>query len=126
MSQIVRRTYKVSNFTGDNYLKTNELKNLIKPKKQNKIETIRKISPRHKKSKKPSVVISYEEYTLSKIFDKWLEDNMHELIETFNEILGIYYSNHTCVLSKNLDDMFKGYTGMVFRSNVAEIQQDYK
>ena len=50
MDQIARRTYKVKNFNGDNYLSREEVNTFIKPKITKKLDT-KKPPPPHVKKK---------------------------------------------------------------------------
>ena len=51
MDQIARRTYKVKDFNGDNYLSREEVNTFIKPKITKKLDT-KKTPPPHVKKKK--------------------------------------------------------------------------
>ena len=123
MDQIARRTYKVKNFNGDNYLSREEVNTFIKPKITKKPAT-KKTPPPHVKKKSVGPQISYKDYILNQIFRRWLEDNITELQETFDEIIYCYKKND-CVFTKKYDDIFKEYASMVFRTNIAEIRHAY-
>ena len=123
MAQIARRTYKVKNFNGDNYLSREEVNKFIKPQITKKPDTI-KNPPTHLKKRHVTPQIPYEDYILNQIFRRWLEDNMTELQETFDEIIYCYKKNN-CVFTKKYEDLFKEYASMIFRTNIAEIRNFY-
>jgi hypothetical protein len=114
----------VCNFKGDKYLRRDEINKFIKPKNNENKKVTRIATSVPKKRKKRFPIISYENYLLSKIFADWLGDNMAELKETFNEIVYCHQKNNA-IFEQNKDTMFKEYTGMVFRSNIAQIKKDY-
>ena len=49
MDQIARRTYKVKDFNGDNYLSREEVNTFIKPKITKKLDTKKPLPPHVKK-----------------------------------------------------------------------------
>tara|TARA_B110000211_G_C14062039_1_gene545979 strand:- start:1779 stop:2126 length:348 start_codon:yes stop_codon:yes gene_type:complete len=114
----------VCNFKGDKYLRRDEINKFIKPKNNENKKVARIATSAPKKRKKRFPIISYENYLLSQIFADWLGDNMAELKETFNEIVYCHQKNNA-IFEQHKDTMFKEYTGMVFRSNIAQIKKDY-
>ena len=122
--KILRRTYIKDDFRGEKYFSQNELNTLTnsKPNKFNKEETA--IVKKKYKPKKQVRSIPYKTYVLNNIFKLWLKDNMGELEESFEIIIGIHEKN-MAEFPKNKVEMFRDYASMLFRSNQHQIQKDY-
>ena len=119
---IIRRTTEYSNFNGDEYLSKSEwLALTTTPTPALKIKKIVKPPQKRAPTQKP---IPYKDWVLHKTFNLWAMDNNSELRNTFETFIQIYQTNHA-VFDKNINDIFKTYCTMVFRSNLHQNCQDY-
>ena len=120
---IVRRTYKISNFTGDNYFSSDVFKKDFNATKSTVFKEKKNIKPKKNKSHLRRS-ISWEDHLLNQMFRRWLKDNMSELRDTFNVIINIHKQNKGVFL-KPEDEIFKSYARMIFRRNKREIISEY-